>query len=61
MEGSCDDERRRTLISLYPLVPLVTPFGSQPREMEALDVEAMKGIWFEKRYRQSWTERHGLL
>jgi hypothetical protein len=26
---------------LYPLVPLLSPFGSRPREMGALDVEAM--------------------
>jgi hypothetical protein len=41
MERNCDDGRRRTLISLYPLVPLLSPFGSRPREMGALDVEAM--------------------
>jgi hypothetical protein len=57
MERSCDDGRRRTLISLYPLVPLLTPFGSRPREMAVLDVEAMKGIWFGKRNRRSRTER----
>jgi hypothetical protein len=61
MERSCDNGRRHTLISLYPLVPLLTPFGSRPREMAALDVEAIKGIWFGKRNRRSRTERHGLL
>jgi hypothetical protein len=57
MERSCDDGRRRTLISLYPLVPLLNPFGSRPREMAALGVEVMKGIWFGKRDRRSRTER----
>jgi hypothetical protein len=38
MERNCDDGRRRTLISLYPLGPLLSPFGSRPREMVALDV-----------------------
>jgi hypothetical protein len=38
MERNCDDGRRRTLISLYPFIPLQSPFGSQPREMAALDV-----------------------